>query len=230
MKNLQLFAAAAVFVGFIPLSSHAQVLVSYAYPPKSSAATPPAPTVTNDSTYASGSTTTGSGVNLTDNGFIPGYLTEDPVYPQSLGAAVSDANYFSFTVTPGSGDEVSLTSFDLSLTSLYSSDNASTFVLESSVTGFGTTTANMLATYSSTTNGTPVPLGTKFVDLTTPVEFRLYDYGSANYQYAALQNGPLNIDGVATPAVGTVPEPSTLALFGFGAAALAFVVRRKRLV
>ena len=233
MKNLQFIALAAAIAGLTPFTAHAQVLVSFAYPataPAGSGDPQPVPAPTNATPDASGSTYVGDGLGPTGNSNIPGYLTYDPNQSTTLDLAVSNNTFYSFTITPTAGDQSTLTSFDLSTTALYSSGGSpSTFVLESNVTGFGSDAGEVLASYNSGTTGTDVPLlDPGFVDDTVPVEFRLYVYGGSPF-YISLQNGPLDIDGVASSTVGTsVPEPSTWTLLGLGAGFLIFTVRHRR--
>ena len=234
-----LFAGLALSLG-AQAAAHAQ-LISVVLPPAPAANAPAStPTVTN-SAEATGSATIGSGISLNANTFYAGWdvggTESNNTFPATLSAAETDAAYYSITITPTAGEELTLTNFDLSTTTLFSGDGTVKFALESSVTGFGA--EDTLATYTgtdydqNTINGTDVALSavappTDFVDLTTPVEFRLYVYAGTNYDVASLIHGPINIDGVATPSIVNTPEPSSVILLGLGFAGLLIVGRNGR--
>ena len=225
MKNLKYILLAAVLA--TPLTAHAQVLVSYGYPGAAASGSGDpvaAPAPVSNTPDATGSTYVGTGLGPTGNSFFPGYLTFDPDTSSTLSDAVTNKTFYSFTITPTAGDALTLTKFDLSTTSLYTNTNNGTIALESSVSGFGSGTTNVLATYSPTTMGNSVTLaGPGYVDDTKPIEFRLYVYGGNPY-YVDLQGGPLNIDGAASLA----PEPSTWMLLGLGLGGLLLTARCRR--
>ena len=226
MNNTFKSLLAGLVLSCAQLTAHSAVLVSYALPGPSS--DPASPTATN-SADATGSFGVGSDLNPTGNTFISGYLVTPSTHPATLSDAVTDNSYYSFTITPTTGDEITLSSFDLSNTTLYSLNDDTTFALESNVTHFGSGSGNVLASYSSTTTGSDVlPLGLGFADQTEAIEFRLYAYGGSSY-YLSLQNGPITVNGVATATVN-LPEPSVVTLLLLGAGGLFLIARRKGLL
>lgn len=92
----------------------------------------------------------------------------------TLANAISDGEYISFTITPGSGNSVSITKIDLRG---ISQNRARSFALFSSVGGFAA--ANVINTFSVTNYNNPLQAIslTGHSSLTAPVEFRLYMYG-----------------------------------------------------
>jgi hypothetical protein len=221
---LKSLLAGLVFSAGTQLAAHAAVLTSYDFPGVGVAAGPQDPTVSN-SAIATGTFGLGSGLEAQNNTFFSGYQAQYTSEPGSLSAAETAGDYFSFTITPSSGTTLNLTDFDLSATNLYTSSDAGTYALESSVGGFGSGVT--LDTYSATTVGSDVTLGSAYDDLSGPVEFRLYIYGAGAYQILALQNESENV-GLQIDGSAATPEPGTYALAALGLIALVAMLRSRR--
>lgn len=148
----------------------------------------------------------------------------------SLAAAITANDYFSFTVTPDVGQEVSFSSLFLRYSVGANVRPATTvFSLLSSATGFtasdglGTVTADLPSASSATGTGT-FTLGQALLqNVTTAVTFRLYVYNTginpmtriAIGQLSAINGTPdLTLDGT----IAAIPEPSTWALLTLGLA------------
>jgi trimeric autotransporter adhesin len=123
-------------------------------------------------------------------------------------------DYFSWTLTPGSG-------FQLDLVSLVYSGQASgtgptTFAFRSSLDSFS---ANIGAPSAT---GTTISLSNaSFQNLTTPVEFRLYGWNASS------ATGTFSVnDFTFNGSVSAIPEPSTYAAL-FGVLSLGLAVARK---
>lgn len=154
-------------------------------------------------------------------------VSADQIDGTTNGAAVTANDYISFTLTPGVGVTVNLTSLTLDAFN-YTNDgtfSAESYFLRSSTNGFTTnigTTQNILAG----SNGTITPAsfdlsGAAFQGLTSPIEFRLFyqDSGADPDRGLAFDNIILN---------GTVvPEPATWMLMGVGLLLGAQRLRRK---
>jgi hypothetical protein len=156
----------------------------------------------------------------------------------TLSGAIDQQDYVSFTVTPTSGNEIDFTDI---VARLGSQDRTREAYLLSSATGF--TAANSLASTTLLFNGSSA-FGevTANYDLTgvaalqnrtAATEFRIYftDANSAggNFQYVGVVNRGfgqnVEADLIVNGEVSPVPEPTTLALVGFGALVLG---RRRR--
>jgi hypothetical protein len=247
-NSLIVFLVGGLLAGFTQLAS-AQILVSYLIGNDTNGVYSQTPTITSTSTTTATNITLGSGLQTTNNSFIPGFTVTgtgpNNAFSSTLANAETSSSYYTFAVAPTAGNEVTLTSLDFTNTALYSADSQLTFVLESSVTGFGTQTT--LATFSTAANTNSPNFGTSlnlpagdFQNLTGSVEFRLYVYGSAaqNYDTASIwnpaagypytnstPNGPFVIDGTVTSAV---PEPRSFALVSLGLAFLVVALRNRR--
>ncbi|AOS84234.1 hypothetical protein BIU88_08880 [Chlorobaculum limnaeum] len=114
-----------------------------------------------------------------------------------------DANdYFTFTLDAKDGYEINFTSFEYH--AQRSTTGPTSFAFRSSIDGFATDIG------TPTAAGTTIDLpGDKFYNLTDPIEFRLYGYGS--------EGGTFSVnDYTFNGTVEAVPEPGTLALVGVG--------------
>ena len=134
------------------------------------------------------------------------------VYDGGSWNAVSPTKYYSFTITPNSGYEVSLTgiSFDARQTA--------SAALDYTVTVGGSTVAS--GTFTRDSSLYTITKSITLSSLSSGTEVRIYGYngGSGNFE----------IDNVTlSGAASAVPEPSTYALI-FGAATLGFCVYRRR--
>lgn len=175
---------------------------------------------------ASASLSLGSGVTTSSGADTFGGSNFDTL---SLAAAISGADYISFTITPSAGYNLSITSISLNsgvalaVTSFHGD-------LLSSVTGFAA--ADSLHSYSFSTQGAPVQSITLsgvsgLQSVSGPLEFRLYGWrdiaGTSTFRIRNLANSDLVING----SLATVPEPSTYATL-LGLLALASVIIRRR--
>jgi DUF4097 and DUF4098 domain-containing protein YvlB len=231
MKPL-LKISATLLLALMASVTHASAqIVTYDFPGLGNGTVPPplAPT-----TVASGVSAGDLSVNTTShfvgdsNGFVTGYQASSDQYATDLSGAVANNNYYTFSVAPAAGDTLTLTSLDLSPTSFLTQSGPASFAIESSVGGFSSTSE--LATFTPTNGnitvqGTDLSLDSSYANLTGPVEFRIYVYGSNDYFDVALQNS-LSVDG--TVSAPTTPEPSTYALLGLGVFALIFGLRQRR--
>ena len=241
MNILKTLLVAAVFAGLCTTTAPAQ-LISYTFTTDNHGA-PVAPTVADTTT--TGGTDLQFGPGLSNTGVFGLFAnlpvasttaTPPIVADTSLAAAVSDSAYFTFTVSPTSGNVLNLS--DVSFVGgRFTEDSGSmTYELESSATGFGTAGANELGSFTvtgnyPTTNGSDISLSSSsFSTLFTPVTFRLYVYGSGTEAgfFDATSNGgsdgPILINGTTALA----PEPGTFALLGLGLGALFLIARRRR--
>lgn len=150
----------------------------------------------------------------------------------SLAAAISGADYISFTLTPTAGYSLSISS--ISLTTGVSSAVANFHgELLSSATGF--TAADSLHSYSFATTSAPIQTIalsgiSVFQNLPGGIEFRLYGWrdtsGTSTFRMRNLAGNDLVINGAVT----AIPEPSTCAaVIGVAALAGEFMRRRRRL-
>ena len=149
--------------------------------------------------------------NITASGIgrgagITGSTTSNRYSAKNWSTAFDATDYFTFTLDANDGYEINFENFVYTGTA--SGTGPKTFLLRSSLDGY---TADI---GSPTAAGTTIDLSaSQFQNLTTPVEFRFYGYGSSggggtfsinDYTF----NGMVN----SVP----VPEPGTLALLGVG--------------
>lgn len=139
--------------------------------------------------------------------------------------AFTDANYFTFTVTPDVGQTISLSSLDFDAKAGFNS-GVRAFYVASSVGGF--TAANVLKSDSLTgTLGTSFAgysidlTGAAFQNLTSAATFRFYIQADTTGRSLEFDNIVLN------GTVSAVPEPAAAASL-LGLAAVAFAVSRRR--
>ena len=157
--------------------------------------------------------------------YFNGHLTPNAA---GLTLAVDNNDYYSFTLTPTSGNALNFTSFTFRhyIDGVESPD---AWALYSSVGGFDQ--ANSIAVGNATTtdswdgadNNNVIDLsGASFQGLESNVEFRLVIYNGRNNSGSLSYWDNFIVNGTVSP----VPEPSTFALFGLGG--LAFLTRRRR--
>ena len=169
----------------------------------------------NSSSGGSGSLSNGSPMDPIDDGYY---------FKGNYWRAV-DTSYFSFTVTPTSGYELSLTS--ISFNYLSSSTGPNSYSLASSVDSYGTPLASGSLTQAPPTvhssdwhtNSPSIALAA-----TSPTTIRLSASGASS------ASGVVRVDRVTiNGTVTAVPEPSTYgAMAGVLALAWAVVRRRRR--
>lgn len=136
----------------------------------------------------------------------------DSVYDGGSWSAVTPTKYYSFTITPTSGYEVSLSgiSFDARQTP--------SGALDYTVEVGGTSVAT--GTFTRDSDWYSISKSITLSSLSSATEVRIYGYNGGGGNFA--------IDNVTlSGTVSAVPEPSTYALI-FGAATLGFVVFRRR--
>ena len=227
MKPILKITSALVFAFVASVTQASAQLLTYDFPPSGTAVESPVePASVNSALTASDVTiNVNSDFQPDTNAGFAGYRAYAPSSPSTLAGANSDGNYFTFTITPDAGNTMTLTYLDLSGTALYAESGGS-FGIESSVDGFSSSSALATYTASDTAMGTVISLGSNYANLTGPVEFRVYSYGTGPYDSVALQNS-LSVDGTVSTAA-TTPEPSTYALLGLGVFALIFGLRQRR--
>lgn len=169
-----------------------------------------------------------------------------PAYSTTAADAVANDRYFEFTVTPTSGNQVSLATLSFNYGAVTSTgalpqagapitpmfqvrssvDNFSTSIGDTTAFVFGQSTSDVSKSFSVSLSS----LG-GFSQLTTTTTFRIYGYfGTGTPGYGdSLRLDNVNLTGTVAAAV---PEPSSAAL-GAGALALfgsvATIRRRKRI-
>ncbi len=162
----------------------------------------------------------------------------------TLDQVLSDATYFSFTLTPNAGQTITIDSlsFDCMLGTSTASANREFFLL-SNETGYLDTDVLLAGGSQPTIGGytftTPqIPLNNStigdqnysvdlsgdsaFANLTSPVTFRIYVGTDTVSQNLGISQ--LNVDGV----ISTVPEPSSITLFGLGGLLVSLAASRRR--
>ncbi len=177
-------------------------------------------TVNPDAVGASaGAATAGAGLsttNFTASGFggseTGGFLDASP----TLASVITDGQYLSFTVTPGTLG-ITYLSFDYYIEAVPRSSN--TVSLMSSVGGF--VDGNEIGTYTHSTEYSTANVSFDVSSLSSessPIEFRLYLYGKASSPNAGSSTFINNLS--------LAPEPTSLTLLGLGG--LALFTRRNR--
>lgn len=165
---------------------------------------------------------TGHGWSTTATTNNPGAAATQPTrFVRTLGlnsteaGAVTDSDFFRFTLTPASGFQVNYTdlSFDLAVTTNSLNANTASWFLRSSADGFA---ANIGLT-ASVTQGASAGLTSPYThfsldltglqNLSDPVTFRLYTYSSA----AGLTGTINRIDNITLSGdITPIPEPTML--------------------
>lgn len=214
-------------LAILPISGHAAVLISWEVGGINAGSTPSfdgSPTAG----IQSGSLTLGSGLSASSASDTFGGSNFDQV---SLTDALAAGDYISFTITPGTGQSVSISDISYNLGLATATDfNA---VLLSSRTGF--TTSDALDTYSfgtaSPATRTIAISSPALQGITTPTEFRVYGFrdasGTSTLRIRNLSGDDLIIAGTVSAA--PLPEPAAASLLA-GVAVLtgAIATRRRR--
>ncbi|MEI9894449.1 MAG: hypothetical protein WDN28_11340 [Chthoniobacter sp.] len=151
-------------------------------------------------------------------------------------AALTNGDYFTFTLAPTSGNQLSLQNFTVDISANGGAANADTaeYALFASTDGFASgdpSMSDILAPAASVTapgsNAIPYTRYTvdlseaAFQDLTGTVTFRLYVSNSSSSSVARFDD--VTINGT----VSAVPEPSGFVLLGLGAGVVAGVAAEK---
>lgn len=139
------------------------------------------------------------------------------------------STYFTFTVTPGSGFGLNLSTltFDSICNGTSTTNGNASFFVRSSVDAFAsniglTFTETYIKSGTSTGTQRSVDLsGATFQNLATATEFRIYVYDNiaSSVAYDRIDNVVLNGD------VSVIPEPATVGMMGLGAL-VAMLIRR----
>ena len=144
----------------------------------------------------------------------------------TLSDAITNNQYYTFSVTPSSGSTVSLTGF--TFTPQRSGTGSTNLVIRSSRDGF---TTDLAATVVSNPGISVTLAPTNSANLTAATEYRLYGFGGT------ATGGTLRIGTTATPqfvingsiaGASVVPEAGTLGLIAFALPAIGAVIARRR--
>jgi hypothetical protein len=129
--------------------------------------------------------------------------------------AIAQNDYYTFTISPTSGNALTLTSIDFgAFTNGSSSNRPNDFLVRSNVSG--STDLLSWSTDVNTLQNMSVPLssfGTTFQNLTTAVEFRLFGWNGRTGAWA-LANNSDELALVIKGTVSAVPEPAAVWLGG----------------
>jgi hypothetical protein len=167
------------------------------------------------------------------------FVTYEEIDGTDQSGAVSSDDYFSFSITPGPGVSLDITSlsFDTSVTNdAIGTPNSptlesATYFARSSLTGTSTLGS---FTRNATASGTGESFSpTTFIlgqpslqDVTGPIEFRIYLHDNGNIRTNfGVRIDNVSLEGVAV--VSSVPEPATWLLLGTGLAGLVAWRRRR---
>jgi hypothetical protein len=219
MISITRILLATVAAGVLATGAHAQTLAQWNF------TTNTAPTTVGSGVTASNVASAPSG-GLVTFGATGGLLQVAPANGatggnNNLAAAILSNSYFQFTVTPQSGQALSISS----LSFLAGFPNNTSVTIRSNVDSFATdvgqvsNASSTLTNYSFSLSGNPA-----YQNRASAVTFRAYVYGANNNNQNLTQFDNLTISGVAA----AIPEPGSLALLGLGATAGMAILRRRR--
>ncbi len=138
--------------------------------------------------------------------------------------AVSNNDYYTFTLTPNAGYSASLTDLTFKL-AVYGTGSTANFAVYSSVNSFssniGTATTSNTTSFDTATISLAAP---QFQNLTSAVTFRIYIWDNQNDS----TKGDLLDNVILNGNLAAVPEPSTWAMMGLGAGLLGAAQRFRR--
>ena len=209
------------FLGLVT-TARAQV-VQYTFPSGSFA-----PTTVNANVTATSVNATGSSASIEAGNSVPNTVFfRQGILSTTPAAAVSNAQFFQFTVTPTAGNTLNLTSLTFDAALGGSINSPSGYVLRSSLNSFGSdiSTAPITTTQPAFTSFS-VDLSTStFQNVNAPITFRLYQYLSTVGGVGDFYDN-LTLNGSVTPVA--VPEPGSVALLvGMGTMGAGFLTRRR---
>ena len=156
--------------------------------------------------------------------------------------AITNNEYFSFTITPNAGLVLNLDSISFSMQvgiTLTTATQDTTYALFSSVNGFSIGSVISSNTYTENSDGnastssldsfvntgTIALTGSAYDNVTGQVEFRIYlSDGGSNNAAPLIKIDDVILNGTTAP----IPEPSTYAMMGLGAAMLVGIQRFRR--
>lgn len=146
----------------------------------------------------------------------PELRVSPPSSTTTAAAAVANGAYYSFTLTPGASDPLTLTS--LGFQAARGGGGTRGWVLRSSLDNYAANLGTSdIATQRPTFTSYDVPLGSAFENLASPVTFRLYVYTGSSTSTLEFDNITVN---------GDVPEPGTMS--GAAGVAVMLLARRRR--
>lgn len=184
-----------------------------------------------DSNLQTSSISRGAGLAASNlaNSFSSNNFSTDST---TLEQAILDDDYLTFSISPQSGYQVSLSTLDVNFRR--SSTGPNTFQWAYSIDGFTTNNVNIGSEISFTSTATDgvaqsqISLAgiSALQSITGTATFRLYGYGSAGGTFAIgrLTGNDLSINGIVT----AVPEPSTYAAILGGVALVGVMAIRRR--
>jgi len=206
--------------------THAAVLATYSFDNTSGTTDLSAVIDASSPSYTVSDFSAGVGFTLADT--PPTAFTSEALGLQdgtasNLAGAITNNEYFTFTVTNGSTSALNLTSisFDAGRTT----NGARDFYLFSSLTGF--TSTDVLDSVTGVTAATDSTLSYDLAPLTfsdiDTVEFRIYVDNRSNNNN---NSSGTYVDNVVLNGTFSVPEPSSTVLLGLGSVALLSMRRR----
>lgn len=220
----------------MPQLAKADVLLQYTFPASSTYVS----TDTDPNSTASNFTFSGMGVSGTDYGRstatsgpnLNTIFTRGTSLTTSEASAITDGDYYAFTLTPSAGMYLNLTNLTFLTDATQGAAGityTANFVVRSSLDGYSSNIATISdgPSSSSTSDYTQQTInlsGAAFQNVATPITFRIYLYHtgpSATNSQAITRSDTYVLNGT----VSAVPEPSTAALAGAG---LALVGLRRR--
>lgn len=179
--------------------------------------------------------TLASGITLT--GWTLGSVTGDTTNNRftatswSTGAAFSNANsgndYITFSITPTSGNQLSLSGATITYTLQNSGTGPDFYSVRSSIDSFGSdlsaSSTALTATGGTTSTSLTLPSSVAYTGLTGAVEFRIYGWGATS------TGGTFSVNAWSmTGSVSAVPEPSTYAAIAGGLVLAGALWQRRR--
>ena len=145
------------------------------------------------------------------------------------GGAVTSGDYFTFTITPGAGQVLNLTSLTFDYANYTNSGAYPTenFIVRSSIDNFGANLASAVtsnvASAGTFANANISLTAAQYQNVTSPIEFRFYVYDGTT----SIDKGAL-VDNIVLNGTALVPEPATYMLMGLGFLVCAQQFRRKK--